>query len=228
MDRICFMWQSATLPVSFCANRVMVLGCTVRSRRISRSRLYSPWYRARKRAMPCRIEAVSTENVYIVSHPHRKFKRAYLYPTEINFTSTCTNDNFSMTFWILLAQGKAEWLEDLYSWFWIKILLFRPCWTNLLYGFVLYAQKLISAFVPQVCFMKHPITTIYFEPVVSALRSHQGIFFSIGIMPLQSKKVEGYGKCIVSISLAEMPHLLFLIILHETTLFVPNNDEKLL
>ena len=67
--------------------------------------------------------------------------------TEINFTSTCTNDNFRMTFWILLAQSKAEWLEDLYSWFWIKILLFRPCWTNLLYGFVLYAQKLISVYI---------------------------------------------------------------------------------
>ena len=25
------MWRSATLPVSFCANRMMVLGCTVRS-----------------------------------------------------------------------------------------------------------------------------------------------------------------------------------------------------
>lgn len=36
------MWRSATLPVSFCTNRVMVLGCTVRSRRISRSRYIRP------------------------------------------------------------------------------------------------------------------------------------------------------------------------------------------
>ena len=35
--------------------------------------------------------------------------------TEINFTSTCTNDNFSMMLLILLPQGKDEWLEDLYS-----------------------------------------------------------------------------------------------------------------
>lgn len=35
--------------------------------------------------------------------------------TEINFTPTCTNDNFSMMLLILLPQGKDEWLEDLYS-----------------------------------------------------------------------------------------------------------------
>ena len=72
MDRICFMWRSATLPVSFCANRVMVLGCTVRSRRISRSRLYSPYTEPENE--PCHAECQTGTNPN--RHPKRLRERS--------------------------------------------------------------------------------------------------------------------------------------------------------